>query len=42
MVLAAGVVVGRVLNSNAYWTVYNYVTILVTALRGMVLLRQKL
>jgi hypothetical protein len=39
--LAVGTVVGMVLNSDAYWALYNYATLLVCVVSGVVLLNQK-
>jgi len=41
LVLALAAVVGMVLNSDAYWNVYNCVTILICGLSGILLLKQK-
>jgi hypothetical protein len=41
LVLTAGTVVGMGLNSDAYWSVYNYATLVISALGAIVLLKQK-
>ena len=34
-------VVGMVINNNAYWSAYNYITLIISLLSGIVLLKQK-
>ena len=42
LALAVGTIVGRVLNNDAYWDVYNYATLLVSVVGGgILLLKQK-
>jgi len=41
LVLTAATVLGMILKDQAYWNVYNYATILICGVGGIVLLRQK-
>ena len=41
LVLAAGTVVGMVIQKDAYWNIYNYFTIIISVMGGFVLLKQK-
>jgi uncharacterized membrane protein len=41
LALAIATVVGIVIMNDAYWQIYNYVTLLITTLGGIVLLKQK-
>ena len=41
LVLAVSTVIGMVLNSNGYWQVFNYGTILISVLCSILLLKQK-
>lgn len=34
-------IVGMVIKNNAYWAIYNYVTIIFSVLSGIVLLKEK-
>ena len=41
LLLAVFTIVGRVIMNDAYWNIYNYVTIIISAVSGMILLKQK-
>jgi len=41
LVLAISTVVGMVIVNAAYWSVYNYVTIIFSVICGVILLKQK-
>jgi hypothetical protein len=41
LVLAIATVMGMVIRNDAYWTVYNYFTIIVSIISGRALLKQK-
>lgn len=41
LLLTAATVTGLILNNNDYWAVYNYVSIVITAVCGFTLVRQK-
>ncbi|MFA7255619.1 MAG: hypothetical protein WC133_05940 [Candidatus Omnitrophota bacterium] len=41
LILAVATVAGLVLNSDAYWQIYNYCTILISVAGGVFLLKQK-
>jgi hypothetical protein len=41
LVLAAFTVIGMAINSDAYWSIYNYATILISVVSAVVLFRQK-
>jgi len=41
LILAFFTITGMVVNSNAYWRIYNYVTILFSLSGGIVLIKQK-
>jgi len=41
LALLAATVVGMVIRNDTYWSVYNYVTIILSALIGISLLKQK-
>lgn len=41
LVLAAGTVVGMVIQKDAYWNIYNYFTIIISVMGGFALLKQK-
>jgi hypothetical protein len=41
LILAFSTVVGMIINNAAYWSIYNYAVIVVSALSGIVLLKQK-
>ncbi|MEI6832104.1 MAG: hypothetical protein WCK61_05310 [Candidatus Omnitrophota bacterium] len=41
LVLAMLTIVGMVINNNAYWGVYNYITLIISLFGGIVLLKQK-
>ena len=40
LVLAAATVVGMVIQDDAYWNIYNYVTIILTVIGGLALLKK--
>jgi len=41
LVLAVSTIIGMVINNAAYWFIYNYVTIILSLIYGVVLLRQR-
>jgi len=41
LVLVIYTIVGMILSNNAFWLVYNYVTIAIALFSGIVLLKQK-
>ena len=41
LILAVFTIVGMVKANDAYWSIYNYVTIVVCGVSGMILLKQK-
>jgi hypothetical protein len=41
LILAMGTLVGMVVANDAYWSIYNYVTLLVSIVGGIALLMQK-
>jgi len=41
LVLAISTVVGMVIVNATYWSVYNYVTIILSVICGVILLKQK-
>ena len=41
LLLAVFTVVGMVIENVAYWRIYNYVTIIISVLSGIALLKQK-
>ena len=41
LILAISTIVGMVINNATYWTTYNYLTIILSVLSGIVLLKQK-
>ena len=41
LVLVITTVIGMVLNSDAYWTIHNYGSILLSVICGILLLKQK-
>ncbi len=41
LVLTAATVVGMIIQNALYWTVYNYATLIISVLGGVVLLKQK-
>ena len=41
LILVMLTVIGMVIKSNAYWTPYNYFTIILSVISGIILLKQK-
>jgi len=41
LILTISTIVGMVINNAAYWSIYNYATIIFSVLSGIVLLKQK-
>ncbi|MFA5089963.1 MAG: hypothetical protein WC510_02865 [Candidatus Omnitrophota bacterium] len=41
LVLAIYTIIGMAMNNATYWAIYNYVTIILSVISGIVLLRQK-
>lgn len=41
LALAIATVIGIVIMNDVYWAIYNYVTLLITAVGGTILLKQK-
>jgi hypothetical protein len=41
LILAVSTVMGMIINNAAYWSIYNYAVIIISALSGIILLKQK-
>ncbi|MBU0547383.1 MAG: hypothetical protein KJ710_00485 [Candidatus Omnitrophica bacterium] len=41
LVLAISTIIGMIIANETYWNVYNYTTIILSVLSGIVLLKQK-
>jgi len=41
LILAVSTIIGMAINNAAYWTVYNYATIIFSVIAGITLLKQK-
>ncbi|MFA5038620.1 MAG: hypothetical protein WC732_02960 [Candidatus Omnitrophota bacterium] len=41
LVLAVSTVVGMIIQNDAFWNIYNYVTIILVVISGLALLKQK-
>jgi hypothetical protein len=41
LILVVSTIIGMAINNAAYWTVYNYATIILSVIAGIVLLKQK-
>jgi len=41
MALAIATILGMAINDNAYWAVYNYLAVIISAISGFILLKQK-
>lgn len=41
LALAVATVVGMVIQNDAYWNIYNYVTVILCVICGLALLKQK-